>query len=94
VEIVIMAVAGAAGLVLRRWGFDGAPFLLALVLGPMMESSLRQALLISRGSFAILFTRPIAGGLTVLALVFLATALIPAFKIRRQNLAAQAGGDA
>ena len=94
VEIVIMAVAGIAGLVLRRWGFDGAPFLLALVLGPMMESSLRQALLISRGSFAILFTRPIAGALTALALVFLATALIPAFKIKRQNREAQASGDA
>ena len=53
VEIFIMVSAGVAGLVLRRLGFDGAPFLLVLVLGPMMESSLRQALLISRGSFAI-----------------------------------------
>ena len=58
VEIFIMVSAGVAGLVLRRLGFDGAPFLLALVLGPMMESSLRQALLISRGQLRDLLHTP------------------------------------
>jgi len=60
VEIFIMLIAGILGLMLRRVGFDGAPFLLALVLGPLMESSLRQSLLISRGSFAIFFSRPVS----------------------------------
>jgi putative tricarboxylic transport membrane protein len=86
VEIFIMVAAGVSGLVLRRWGFDGAPFLLALVLGPMMESSLRQALLISRGSFAIFFTRPVAGVLMIVALVFLAMTLRPMLKGMRQKL--------
>jgi putative tricarboxylic transport membrane protein len=91
VEIFIMVLAGIAGLVLRRLGFDGAPFLLALVLGPMMESSLRQALLISRGSFAIFFTRPVAGVLMLLAVAFLVTALIPVLKSKRARLAAEMG---
>jgi hypothetical protein len=56
---------------LRRVGFDGAPFLLALVLGPMMENSLRQSLLISRGSCTIFFTRPVSAVLMVLTLAFL-----------------------
>ncbi len=93
VEIYIMVTAGIAGLVLRRLGFDGAPFLLALVLGPMMESSLRQALLISRGSFAIFFTRPVSAVLIVLAIAFLFTALIPALKSTREKLAAEVGQD-
>jgi putative tricarboxylic transport membrane protein len=93
VEIFIMVIAGLAGLVLRRWGFDGAPFLLALVLGPMMESSLRQALLISRGSFAIFFIRPVAGVLMLLAVAFLVTALIPVLTAKRQKLAAEVGRD-
>ena len=93
VEIYIMVTAGVAGLVLRRLGFDGAPFLLALVLGPMMESSLRQALLISRGSFAIFFTRPVSAVLIVLAIAFLLTALIPALKSTREKLAAEVGQD-
>ena len=91
VEIFIMVSAGVAGLVLRRLGFDGAPFLLALVLGPMMESSLRQALLISRGSFAIFFTRPVAGVLMILAAAFLLTALVPILKSKREKLAAEMG---
>ncbi|HEY7560161.1 MAG TPA: tripartite tricarboxylate transporter permease [Candidatus Binatia bacterium] len=91
VEIFIMVSAGVAGLVLRRLGFDGAPFLLALVLGPMMESSLRQALLISRGSFAIFFTRPVAGVLMILAAAFLLTALVPILKSKREKLAAEIG---
>jgi putative tricarboxylic transport membrane protein len=93
VEIIIMVAAGVAGLVLRRLGFDGAPFLLALVLGPIMESSLRQALLISRGSFVIFFTRPIAAVLMSLAVAFLLTSLIPALMSKREKLAAEVGQD-
>jgi putative tricarboxylic transport membrane protein len=92
-EIFVMVIAGVIGLVLRRRGFDGAPFLLALVLGPMMESSLRQALLISRGSFAIFFTRPVAAVLMLLAMVFLATAMVPILKAKRQKFAAEVGQD-
>jgi putative tricarboxylic transport membrane protein len=76
IEIYLMVISGVAGLLLRRAGFDGAPFLLALVLGPMMESSLRQALLISRGSFAIFFSRPMAGTLMLAAFVVLLSPVI------------------
>jgi putative tricarboxylic transport membrane protein len=89
VEIFIMVIFGFIGLLLRRVGFEGAPFLLALVLGPMMESSLRQSLLISRGSFTIFFSRPVAAVLTVLSLTCLITSLIPAFKTKREKLAAE-----
>jgi putative tricarboxylic transport membrane protein len=78
---------------LRRYGFEGAPFLLALVLGPMMESSLRQALLISRGSFWIFFVRPVAGVLMMLALGFLVTAVLPTLKMKRQKLAIEVSRD-
>ena len=91
VEIFIMVIAGVAGLALRRLGFHGAPFLLALVLGPMMGSSLRQALLISRGSFAIFFRRPVSGILMILATAFLQTALVPMLKSKREKLAAEMG---
>lgn len=77
-EIFIMVVFGILGFLLRRAGFEGAPFLLALVLGPIMETSLRQSLLISRGSFGIFFTRPISGVLLILGLVILITPFIPA----------------
>jgi putative tricarboxylic transport membrane protein len=91
VEIFIMVIAGAVGLLLRRMHYDGAPFLLALVLGPMMESSLRQALLISRGSFAIFVTRPISAVLMILAAAFLLTALVPILTSKREKIAADMG---
>jgi putative tricarboxylic transport membrane protein len=62
---------GIGGFVMRRVGFEGAPFILALVLGPIMETSLRQSLLISRGNFNIFVTRPICAVLIILTAAFL-----------------------
>jgi putative tricarboxylic transport membrane protein len=75
-EIIIMLIFGIGGFLLRRLGFEGAPFILAMVLGPMMETSLRQSLLISRGSFAIFYTRPICATLLVVTAMFLLWPLI------------------
>jgi putative tricarboxylic transport membrane protein len=71
VEITIMLAFGIGGFLMRRAGFEGAPFILALVLGPIMETSLRQSLLISRGSFGIFVTRPICAVLIALTAAFL-----------------------
>lgn len=53
-DIVIMAVFGLIGYVLRKAKFDPAPLLLAIVLGDRMEVSLRRALTISKGDWWIL----------------------------------------
>jgi putative tricarboxylic transport membrane protein len=71
VEIWIMLAFGVFGFVMRRGGYEGAPFILAMVLGPIMETSLRQSLLISRGSFQLFFTRPICAALIVVTVIFL-----------------------
>ena len=79
-EIFIMVGFGIVGFLLRKAGFEGAPFLLAMVLGPIMESSLRQSLIISHGSFGIFFTRPISGALMLLSCASLIMPLIRACK--------------
>ena len=79
-EIFIMVGFGILGFLLRKAGFEGAPFLLAMVLGPIMESSLRQSLILSHGSFGIFFTRPISGALMLLSCTSLITPLILARK--------------
>jgi putative tricarboxylic transport membrane protein len=48
---------------------------LALVLGDMAENSLRQSLIMSQGSLAVFFTRPIAAVITAAALFFFAMPL-------------------
>ena len=50
-EILIMAVFGLLGYVLRKFKFDIAPLLLAVVLGDRIEVSLRRALIISDGDY-------------------------------------------
>ena len=59
-EIIIMVGCGILGYLIKKFDYEGAPLILAMVLGPMMENALRQSLMISRGSFLIFFARPIS----------------------------------
>lgn len=57
---------GIFGYILRKLNFEAGPLLLAFVLGPMIEATLRQSLLMSGGSFTIFLSRPISLSLFVL----------------------------
>ncbi|MHB8918251.1 MAG: tripartite tricarboxylate transporter permease, partial [Desulfocucumaceae bacterium] len=69
-DIWIMLVAGVAGYILRRLNFSAAPMILALVIGPMMENSLRQSLMISQGSLSVFVTHSLSRNLFTLAGIF------------------------
>jgi putative tricarboxylic transport membrane protein len=58
-EIGLMLIFGVLGYLMKKFKYDGAPLVLAMVLGPLMDNSLRQSLLMSGGSGMIFFTRPI-----------------------------------
>jgi putative tricarboxylic transport membrane protein len=66
---VVMWAFGVIGYLMKKFDYEGAPLILALVIGPMMEEALRQSLILSAGSFAIFTVRPISAA-------FLATAAI------------------
>jgi putative tricarboxylic transport membrane protein len=68
VDLYAMALFGVVGYALRGAGFRPAPMILAIVIGPMIENSLRQALLISGGDLSALILRPISLTLYVVAL--------------------------
>jgi putative tricarboxylic transport membrane protein len=78
VDIWIMLLFGGLGFLLRKLDYEGAPLLLALVLGPKLEVAFRQSLMISHGNFGNFVDRPIS-------MVFLAATglflLIPIFRI-------------
>ena len=71
-DIWIMVVCGVAGYGLRKIDFPVAPLVLALVIDPMIEDSLRQSLLLSLGDFRIFLNRPIALTLFVITLAVIA----------------------
>jgi putative tricarboxylic transport membrane protein len=86
-EITIMVIFGVIGYFFKKFSYPGAPFILALVLGPMMEKALRQSLLISAGSGWVFFTRPISLVTLLIAFALLASTILPAIKKKRQVLA-------
>jgi len=59
-DIYLMILFGVIGYFMRKFDFEPAPLALAYVLSPMLETSLRQSLNISGGSFFIFFSRPIS----------------------------------
>lgn len=65
VDVVVMLVAGLLGYVLRKGGFPLAPVNIALILGPKLELSLRQSLLLSNGDWWTFFKRPLSLGLII-----------------------------
>jgi putative tricarboxylic transport membrane protein len=71
IETALMLVAGVVGFFMKLLGFSPAATVLALVLGPLAEETLRQSLTISRGSFAIFVERPASLTIIVVALAIM-----------------------
>jgi putative tricarboxylic transport membrane protein len=69
-DVWYMLIFGVVGYVFKKLDYPLAPLVLALVLGDMAENALRQSLIMSQGSLAIFFDRPIAGVITVVAILF------------------------
>jgi putative tricarboxylic transport membrane protein len=59
-EVIIMILFGVFGYMMRKFDYEAAPLVFALVLSPLIENALRQSLLMSHGSFGIFFTRPVS----------------------------------
>jgi putative tricarboxylic transport membrane protein len=86
-DVGLMMAFGVVGYALRKLDFPLAPAVLALILGPFMERSLRTSLEISGGDFAIFVTRPLSLGLLVAAGLILVTATLRFAPIRAMRQA-------
>ena len=75
-DVWLMLLFGVVGYLMRKLDYPMAPAVLAIVLGPLAETSLRQSLLIAHGSPMIFFNRPIAGMITVVAIILLVLPLL------------------
>jgi putative tricarboxylic transport membrane protein len=78
IEVGIMLACGVLGFFMRVFGFPVAALVIALVLGPLAEETLRQTMIISHGSFDIFVTRGASQALlAVIALLLLIPLLLP-----------------
>jgi len=84
-DIYLAGVFAAIGFAFIKLRCEAGPLLLGMVLGPMLEENLRRTLLVARGDWSVIITRPISGTLVVLAALMLVAALLPSVRQRRDR---------
>jgi putative tricarboxylic transport membrane protein len=75
-DIWFMLLFGAVGYFFKKLDYPLAPLVLALVLGDKAEDSFRQSMLVSQGDLSIMWSNPLVGSITTLALIMLIWPLI------------------
>jgi putative tricarboxylic transport membrane protein len=89
-DVFVMMLFGAIGYLMRKFAYEPAPLVLAFVLGPLLESNLRRALILSHGDFTTFIERPISAACLGLAAAVLIVPLLPALARRRKAIALDA----
>jgi len=70
-DILVMISFGILGYIMKKFDFSLPAFLIAFILSPILETSLRQTLLLSDGSFLILLTKPISLSILIVTIITL-----------------------
>jgi putative tricarboxylic transport membrane protein len=76
-DLLVTLSFGVIGYFMRAFGFPAAPVVIGLVLGPQLEMSLRQGLILTDNDFMAFFDYPLAVGLFVVTLLIL---FLPLFR--------------
>ena len=84
-DIYVTVAFGFIGYLWSKLGCEGAPLLLGLVLGPMMEENFRRALLLSRGDFVTFVERPLSATLLGLAVLLVVMVALPFIRKKRDE---------
>ncbi|HEY9215473.1 MAG TPA: tripartite tricarboxylate transporter permease [Ancylobacter sp.] len=84
-DVVLAAIFGGFGFICHRLRCEPAPLLLGFILGPMIEETLRRALLISHGDPMVFVQRPISLSFLLLAFGLLIVLVAPMIRVTRQK---------
>ena len=79
-DVTVMIVCAFGGHLLPKAGFPTVPILIGFILGPVFETNFRNALIMSKGSYLIFVTRPIALFFLAVAGIFLGMAMVKTYK--------------
>lgn len=84
-DVKVMILFGLLGYCMSKFGFAIAPMVIAFILEPIGESSIRQALALSRGGLGIFFTHPISLGFIVLTVLTVSLSVLRVIKGARKR---------
>jgi len=85
-DMFTMIIFGIVGYLFRKYKYDTPSLVLAFVLGPMMEASLRRSLLLSNGNPFVFFQRPISVVFLVAAVVLVLSSVLPGLRKKRETI--------
>lgn len=85
-DCYVIAAAGVIGYVLSRFKCEPTPLILGFVLGPLLESHLRRAMLLSRGDATVFLTSPISAVLLAIAAIMLVVVIMPSVSKKREEI--------
>jgi putative tricarboxylic transport membrane protein len=80
-DVIVMIIFGVLGFLMKKFQYDGAPMILAMVLGQKLETAFRRSLIMSRGDLSIFVSRPISLGFLIIAVLLL---IVPIVTQRRK----------
>lgn len=84
-DVLLTAGFGLFGYLLLKLGFEPAPLVMGLILGPMMEENMRRAMTVSRGDPMIFLQRPLSAALLAVAAALLLVVVLPNVRRGRER---------
>lgn len=91
-DLAVVLIAGAAGYLMRQFGFPFLPLVLGLVLGYLIEANYRRSLLLTGGDHIVFLQDPVSLGLLITALVFVVGSAWRDIRTARKKAAGEQGG--
>jgi putative tricarboxylic transport membrane protein len=88
-DLVLLYAIGVLGVLMRRFDFPTAPVVVGMILGPLAEAQMRNAVSIGEGSFAVFVQRPMS---LTLIIIVLAVLILP--RVMKRRAAKLAAGSA
>lgn len=82
-DLWITLIFGVLAFVIQKFGYPLAPFVIARVLGPIMEENFRRSLIMSGDDPMIFLTRPITVGILIFNLLLLLVTVVPLNRVAR-----------
>ncbi len=84
-DVWLILVFGIVFYLLRKLNYPVAPAVLAIVLGPLAERSLRQTLIGSQGEIGVFFERPLSAGILIAAVVLIVLPIMKMMRARKRR---------
>ncbi len=89
-DVWMMLVFGIAGYFMKKCDISGAPMIIGLVLGPILEQNLYRALALSHGKMSVFVTRPISAVLLAIGALMAIAVLFKTIKMMRTQIGEEA----